>query len=147
MIQLPNDFKEFLKLLNSHQVEYLLVGGYAVGFHGYPRATVDMDIWIAVHPNNAERMIKVLQEFGYESSDISMELFLKENRIIRMGFPPLRIEILTTISGVSFCECFADRLIERIDGIEINLINLTHLKKNKQASGRHKDLEDLEHLS
>jgi len=80
---LPSDFKEFLKLLNAHKVEYLLVGGYAVGYYGYPRATADMDIWIAINPENAERVVTILKEFGFKPAELSPELFLKEWQIIR----------------------------------------------------------------
>lgn len=147
MIRLAPDFKEFLKLLNSHQVKYLLIGGYAVGYHGYPRATLDMDIWIAIHPDNAQKMVEVLKEFGFSPPELSKELLLKKDKVIRMGNPPLRIEILTTISGIQFEECYAQRTKDFIDGVEISLISLKHLKLNKKASGRHKDLDDLEHLS
>jgi hypothetical protein len=134
-------------LLNSQQVEYLLIGGYAVGYHGYPRATADIDIWIAINPANAHKVAAVIREFfGAEIEGATAELFLQENKIARMGIPPFRIEILTTISGVGFEECFAERVIDRIDGIDVNLISLKHLKVNKKASGRLKDLSDLEHL-
>ncbi len=146
-IHLPPDFKEFLQLLNSHQVEYLLIGGYAVGYHGYPRATVDMDIWVGIHPRNAEKIVAVLEEFGFGVTDLSTELFLKENQIIRMGVPPVKLEILTTISGVNFEECYAERIVDELDKVEVSLISLQHLKVNKKASGRHKDLNDLEHLA
>ena len=146
MMRLPPDFKEFLKLLNLYQVEYLLIGGYAVAYHGYPRATGDMDIWIAIAPENAAKIVEVLREFGFSVPELSSELFLQQNRVIRMGVPPLRLEILTTISGVSFSECFAERVVDLIDEVEINLISLRHLKLNKQASGRLKDLSDLENL-
>jgi hypothetical protein len=146
-IQLPPDFKEFLQLLNSHRVEYLLIGGYAVGYYGYPRATVDMDIWVALHPKNAERVVDVLREFGFNIPELSPDLFLKEEQIIRMGVPPMRIEILTSISGVSFEECYQERQVDTLDEVEVNFISLQHLKINKQASGRYKDLNDLEHLS
>ncbi len=145
-IHLPPDFKEFLKLLNSHHVEYLLIGGYAVGYHGYPRATVDMDIWIAMHPANAEKVVVVLREFGFDSPELSSELFLTEWQIIRLGVPPIRIEIATTISGVNFDECYAGRVVDTLDGVEVYLIALEHLKMNKKASGRHQDLSDLENL-
>lgn len=144
--ELPPDFKEFLRLLNVHRVEYLLIGGYAVGYHGYPRATQDMDIWIAIHPNNAERVVAALHEFGFEMSELSPELFLQHDNIVRMGVPPLRIEIITAISGVQFEECFRNRITDTISGVTVNLIDLPHLKINKKASGRHKDLDDLEHL-
>ncbi len=145
-IKLPNDFKEFLRLLNSHQVEYLLIGGYAVGYYGYPRATNDMDVWVAVHPDNAERLVDVMQAFGFSVPGLSKDLFLREQKIVRMGVPPMRIEVLTGISGVAFEECYADRIVGEIDGVVVNLIDLEHLKQNKKASGRYKDLSDLEHL-
>ena len=145
-IELPPDFKEFLKLLNDHRVEYLLIGGYAVGYHGYPRATNDLDIWIALHPDNAGRVVTVLKEFGFYMPEVTTDLFLQESRIVRMGVPPMRIEILTGISGVEFHECFSRRVLERIGGIDVPLISLTDLKANKKAAGRHKDLDDLEHL-
>ena len=145
-IHLPPDFKEFLKLLNAHQVEYLLIGGYAVSYHGYPRATVDMDIWIALQPANAERIVAVLKEFGFDLPELSPELFLKEWQIIRLGVPPVRIELATTVSGVNFNECYAERLTDILDGVKVNLISLRHLKINKKASGRHQDLADLENL-
>ena len=146
MIRLPPDFKDLLRLLNSKQVEYLLIGGYAVGYYGYPRATADMDIWTGAHPQNAEKTVAALQEFGFGVPELSRELFLQENRVIRMGVPPLRIEIITSISGVSFESCYAERVVDTIDGVEVNLISLHHLKTNKKASGRFKDLDDLEHL-
>ena len=144
--QIPPDFKEFLQLLNAKEVEYLLIGGYAIGYHGYPRATVDMDVWVAINPVNAEKVAAALVEFGFDVPELSPELFLKEDQIIRMGVPPFRLEILTTISGVQFAECYAERVVDSIDGVEINIINLEHLKINKKASGRYKDLNDLANL-
>ncbi|HTX89787.1 MAG TPA: hypothetical protein VMC09_01105 [Anaerolineales bacterium] len=144
--RLPPDFKEFLKLLKEHKVRYLLIGGYAVGYHGYPRATADMDIWVAIQPDNAQKIVSALQEFGFDSSELSAELFLKNDQIIRMGVPPVRLEIITSISGVEFDECYKERVIDNLDGIEVNLISLKHLKVNKKASGRYKDLNDLENL-
>ncbi len=145
-IELPLDFKEFLKLLNDKGVRYLLIGGYAVGYHGYPHATNDMDIWIALHPDNAERVVTVLREFGFNLPELTPELFLKEKAIIRMGVPPMRLEISTGISGVYFDECYASRIVDVLDGVEVNIIDLPHLKANKKAAGRLKDLADLENL-
>ena len=145
-IRLPQDFKEFLQLLNVHRVEYLVIGGYAVGYYGYPRATADMDIWIALAPPNAEKVVNVLKEFGFDLPQLSIDLFLKENQIIHMGVPPVRIEIATTIPGVSFEEFYGERVIDELDGVKVNLIDLKHLKTNKKASGRYKDLNDLENL-
>jgi hypothetical protein len=146
MTHLPQDFKELLRLLNAHQVEYLLIGGYAVGYFGYPRATADMDIWIAINPVNAKKIVTVLKEFGFNLPDLSVELFLKEWQIIRLGVPPVRIEICTSISGVNFSQCYAEKVVGELDGEQVNLISLNHLKINKKASGRHNDLADLEHL-
>jgi hypothetical protein len=145
-ISLPLDFKEFLKLLNDKGVEYLLIGGYAVAYYGYPRATNDIDVWIAVNPKNAERVVDALREFGFDTPDLSIGLFLAANRIIRMGMPPMRIEISTGISGVNFEECYAARRTDVLNGVEVPIISLRHLKENKRASGRHKDLNDLENL-
>lgn len=145
-IELPDDFKEFLKLLNVQEVEYLLIGGYAVGYYGYPRVTADIDIWIAINPQNAAKIVTALKDFGFDLPELSSELFLKDNQIIRMGVPPLRIEITTGISGVDFRDCYAERQTATLDGMEVKLISLRHLKINKRASGRHKDLNDLENL-
>ena len=114
MIQIPPDFKEFLRLLNFHQVEYLLIGGYAVGYYGFVRATGDMDVWVKINPDNAIKVVSALKEFGFAVPELSPELFLKEDQIVRMGVPPLRLEILTTISGVEFTACFENRLIAQI---------------------------------
>lgn len=147
MIQLPQDFKYLLKLLTLHNVEYLLIGGYAVGYHGYPRATAAMDIWIANRPENARKMVKVIKEFGFNVPELSQNLFLEKKKVIRMGQPPVRIEILTEIFGVEFDECYQNRIRARLDDIEVNIIDYVNLIKNKQPVGRAKDLNDLEHLS
>ena len=145
-IPLPSDFSEFLRLLNEREVKYLLIGGYAVGYHGYVRATADMDVWIRRDRENAVRVVQVLKEFGFGVSDLKPELFLSEQRIVRMGVPPMRIEILTSVSGVEFDECYASRIEERWDDVAVNIISLEKLKANKRASGRLKDLSDLDHL-
>jgi predicted nucleotidyltransferase len=139
----PADLREFLKLLNSARVEYLLIGGYAVAYWGYPRATGDLDIWVAVSDSNARKLVRILKDFGFDLPNLNPEVFLENDRIVRFGEPPLRIEILTTISGVSFNDCFARRARVRFDGLRVNLISFEDLKKNKAASGRPKDLDDL----
>jgi len=146
MDPLPRDFRDFLKLLEDEQVDYLLIGGYAVGYYGYPRATADMDVWIAVNPANAKKTVKALTRFGMKTPDMTVDLFLDKGKVIRMGLPPMRLEIQTDISGVEFAECFSRRCRVEMGDIEVNLIALEDLKVNKRASGRHKDLEDLEHL-
>ena len=145
-ITLPPDFKEFLQLLNDHQLEYLLIGGYAVAYHGYPRATGDIDIWVAINPATAAKLVLVLRAFGFGSSGATAETVLQPNKIIRMGNPPLRIEILTTISGVDFRTAYAQHVEEVIDEVRVTIISLADLKQNKQASGRLKDLNDLANL-
>lgn len=117
-MQLSPDFKEFLQLLNDQQVEYLLVGGYAVAYYGYPRATGDIDFWLAVEPVNATRLVAVLDTFGFGSSAITPDVFLQDNKIVQMGVPPMRIDLFTTLSGVSFADCFTRRAQDVIDGVD-----------------------------
>lgn len=143
---LPSDFKEFLKLLHNAEVEYLLIGGYAVAYHGYPRTTADMDVWVAVSATNATKLVDVFRRFGLRDGKLTPKTFQQPGKIIRMGVPPMRIEVLTEIAGVGFAECYAAREIVTMGGLKVNLISLRHLRANKQASGRHKDLDDLEHL-
>ena len=143
---LPGDFREFLKLLNDAAVEYLLIGGYAVGYHGYPRTTADMDVWVAISAENASKLVDVFRRFGMRDARLRPYLFLQRGKIIRMGVPPMRIEVLTEIDGVSFAECYAAREVATLDGQKVNLISLRHLRANKRASGRHRDLDDLDHL-
>lgn len=145
-LELPNDFKEFLRLLRARGVEYLVVGGWAVIYHGYPRATDDLDVWIAVSPTNAERVVNVFREFGFDVPELSTNLFLKGDSIVRIGVEPVRIEVMTSISGVQFEECYRGRLETTLDEEPVSLINLDHLRRNKKASGRLKDLSDLENL-
>lgn len=146
MIRLPQDFKELLQLLNSKKIKYLVIGGYAVALYGYPRATGDMDIWIAISKDNAKKTVEALKEFGFDMPELREELFLEKKKNIRMGNPPLRIEFLTSIDGVEFTGCYRNKKTVRIDDIKINFISLKDLKKNKKASGRHQDLADIENL-
>jgi len=143
---LPGDFREFLKLLNEAGVEYLLIGGYAVGYHGYPRTTADMDVWVAISAGNAARLVDVFHRFGLRDPSVTPELFLQRGKIIRMGVPPMRIEVLTEIDGVDFATCYAAKEAATLDGLKVNLIALRHLRANKRAAARHRDLDDLEHL-
>jgi hypothetical protein len=147
MIELPPDLSEFLRLLHSHDVEYLLVGGHAVGFYGYPRATGDMDIWVHPTPENAAKLVEVFIAFGYSPQSVNSEIFLDPNRVIRIGVPPVCIDVITTVSGGEFASCYERRNQQAISGTPVNLIALDDLKKNKKASGRPKDIDDLENLS
>lgn len=146
MIPPPPDFGEFLRLLNIHEVRYLLVGGYAVGYHGYVRATADMDVWVPRERKNAEGLVGALREFGFGVNGLGPDPFLEAGRVIRMGVPPMRIRILTSISGVEFDECYAERIVEVWDDAMVNILSLSKLKENKRASGRSKDLADLDYL-
>lgn len=144
--QLPPDFKDFLSLLNENEVRYLLIGGYAVGYHGYPRATADMDVWIPVDPSTAERMVKVMMGFGFEEGAITRDVFLNKKGLVRMGIPPLRLEILMRIAGVDFDDCYERRVNGVVDDVDVKIISLMDLRQSKKAAGRLKDLSDLEHL-
>lgn len=146
MIEFPRDFKEFLKLLNSKKIEYLIIGGYAVGFHGYPRATGDMDVWIAANEKNAMKMVGALKQFGFDLPDLNKEIFLTEKKVIRMGIPPMRLEILTFIDGVRFEDCYKNRVIANFDDFTVNFISKDDLLQNKLASGRPQDLVDYNKL-
>ncbi len=145
-IHLPNDFKEFLRLLNSEGVEYLLVGGYAVGHYGYPRATGDMDVWIAATPANAAALVRALRKFGFSSDSLSAATFMASNKVLRIGVPPLQIDIITSVEGIDFVRSFKNRTVTLLDAVEVSVISLADLKTNKQAVGRPKDLDDLGHL-
>ena len=128
---LQHNFKEFLKLLNVPGVEYLLVDGIAVGYHGYPRVTNDLDIWAAANQANAEQIVKALKEFEFDAPELSVGLFQQEKLLVKMGTPPLRIEILMAVSGLKFSECYTARVTDQLDGIEVSVVSLEHLKVKK----------------
>lgn len=131
--RLPADFRDFLKLLNSRHVEYLLIGGYAVCYHGYYRNTADMDIWIAATPQNAARMVQLIRDFGFDTPKLNEGLFLEKGRMIRMGVEPTRIEILTEISGCNFEECYANRVHDALDGTPVTIIGTSSRTSAAQA--------------
>ena len=143
---LNRDFKEFIELLNANNVKYLVVGGYAVGFHGYPRYTKDLDIWILVSHENAENVMNTLKQFGFGSVGLQKEDFLKTDEFVQLGYPPNRIDIVMSCDGIEFENCFKSKKQVSIDGLTINFIDIESLKKNKKASGRPQDLADLDNL-
>jgi predicted nucleotidyltransferase len=143
---LTKDFREFLQCLNEHGVDYMVIGGHAVAYHGYPRATADLDVWVAVSEANASRLVMALTAFGFSVPELKPDLFLQEDRIIRMGIAPNRIELQTGIDGVHFGECFPRKISAILDGVQVHFIGLADLKSNKKASGRNKDLADLDEL-
>lgn len=140
------DFKEFIELLIKNKAEYLIVGGYAVGIHGHPRYTGDLDIWLNPTTQNAELILKSVNEFGFSSFNLSLQDFTKPGNVIQLGYPPLRIDLLTEIDGVSFKECFDNRKEVTIDGLQVNFIGYNDLLKNKKESGRPRDIDDIENL-
>jgi predicted nucleotidyltransferase len=140
------DFREFVELLIKHKVDYLIVGGYAVGIHGYPRYTGDLDIWLHNTPENADKILKVVNEFGFSTYGLTAADFTKPENIIQLGYPPLRIDLLTQIDGVGFDECFPNRKEVVIENLTVNFISYHDLLKNKKASGRNRDKDDIENL-
>lgn len=143
---LEPDFLEFIELLNKHEVEYLVVGAHALAFFGRPRNTGDLDIWINSSPCNAVKLLDVLDDFGFGSLGLKTEDFTKENQVVQLGYPPLRIDILNSLSGLTFQEAYSNRINTQINGITIWVIGLKEFHKNKLATGRKKDLGDIELL-
>ena len=144
---LDKNFKEFIALLNANEVKYLLIGGYAVALHGHPRYTQDIDFWIWTNKDNAIKVLKALHEFGFGTLPIDVSDFISPSNVIQLGYPPLRIDLTMSISGVqNFEQAFENRLEVNIGDLIIPVIGLDDLKTNKKASGRYKDLADLESL-
>ncbi len=143
---LNKDFKEFIQLLNANNVKYLIVGGYAVGFHGYPRYTKDLDIWLLVSDENAENVMNALKQFGFGNIGLHKTDFLKHDEFVQLGYPPNRIDLVTSCDGVEFKECYNSKLEIKVDDTIIYFIDLENLRKNKKASGRPQDIADLDNL-
>jgi len=140
------DFKEFVELLNKNEVKYLITGGYAVSLYGHPRNTGDIDFWVEPTDTNAKNLVQVFNEFGLSSFEVSEKDFLKKDSVIQIGYPPYRIDIITGIDGVSFDEAYPNKKVVNLDGVDLIFIGIKELKRNKKATGRHKDLDDLENL-
>ncbi len=143
---LNQDFKEFIQSLNNNQVKYLIIGGYAVALHGHPRYTKDLDIWIELSEQNAANLVEALDAFGFGSLALQASDFLDPNQVVQLGYPPSRIDILTTPKAIDFASCYKDRVIVEIDNIQFDFIDLENLLKNKRATGRYQDLADVENL-
>ncbi len=144
---LNQDFKEFIQSLNDNQVRYLVIGGYAVALHGYPRYTKGMDVWIDKGAENAARMVMALEQFGFGSVGLEASDFLEPDQVIQLGYPPVRIDVITSAPGVEFGSCYESRVEVEIEGVVVNFIDLENLKRNKRAAGRLQDLADLENLA
>ncbi|MCB0522228.1 MAG: nucleotidyltransferase [Lewinellaceae bacterium] len=143
---LDSNFKEFIELLNANGVKYLVVGGFAVAFHGYPRYTKDIDFWIWADPENAERIIKAIEEFGLGSLGLQASDFLNPENIIQLGYEPNRIDLITQLEGIDFEECYEQRRQVEFEGVPLNFIDLDSLIRSKRVAGRFKDLADVEKL-
>ena len=143
---LTPDFREFIQSLNDNEVHFLIVGGYAVAFHGHPRYTKDLDIWLWVDEQNAENVIKALDQFGFASLELKAADFLDANMVVQLGYPPNRIDLIMGLAGVDFDTCYTARVEEVVEGVRLPFIDIENLKKNKKASGRHQDLADFENL-
>jgi len=140
------DFKELLALFNAHDVAYLIVGGYALAFHGAPRYTGDMDLYVRPDPENARRVLDALSEFGFGDLGFTIADFAAPDKVAQLGVPPVRVDIVTSISGVSWEEAFANRAAGTCGGVPVCYIGREQFIANKRATGRKKDLADLEAL-
>jgi hypothetical protein len=143
---LNKDWREFLELLNSNEVEYLVVGAFAVAFHGYPRYTADLDLMLCPTEENAHRVVAALSKFGFASLGIRAADLCVPGMVVQLGVKPNRIDLLTAISGVSFDEAWATRSEGELDGIATHFIGRAELLRNKEHTGRAKDLGDAEEL-
>lgn len=145
-ITLQKDFQEFLSLLIRNEVRFLVVGGYAVGVHGYPRFTGDLDIFVAISNENAARLVTVFREFGFDLPELSKEPFMESRRIVEIGREPTKIQVMTNISGLTFDEAWPSRVTVELGGLRVPFIGYSDLLRNKRASGRAKDAVDAESL-
>jgi predicted nucleotidyltransferase len=145
-MNIQKDFEEFLRLLNAQSTEYVIVGGYAVAFHGYIRTTNDLDIFFRCTPENINKIEIALENFGFPKGSVSLKEFYDQGSIIRMGIPPVRIEMINTISGLTFDEVWTHKVFDMYGEVKVYYIGFEDLIKNKRASGRPKDLADLDEL-
>ncbi len=146
-IKLEKDFLEFIVLCNKYKVEYLVVGGYAVAIHGYPRYTKDLDVSIRISEQNAEAMLTVIKEFGFASLNLTIEDFKRKEGFIQLGYEPLRIDIINDLHGVPFEKAFKNKKVIVYDDVPINFINYDDLIENKKKVARSQDLVDIEKLN
>lgn len=145
-IKLAADFRDFLSLCLSHEVRFLVIGGYAVVHYSRPRYTGDLDLWVDASEENANRIVTVLHDFGLRGPDITTGMITERAQIIRMGFEPMRLELFTTIPGLDFADCYPRRVTVKVGKLLVPFLSLDDLKTNKKACGRPKDLQDLEEL-
>jgi predicted nucleotidyltransferase len=144
---LNKHFLDFLGLLEKQKVEYLVVGGYAVGLHGFPRYTGDLDLFVSISRENAERLVAVFSEFGFASLNLRAEDLLEEDIVVEIGREPMKIQVLTGIDGITFERCMKDRVLVSISGLQVPFIGLDSLLANKAAAPRNKDRIDFDELT
>jgi len=145
-MEVQEDFREFLELLNAHKVQFIIVGGYALAFHGAPRFTGDIDVFVKPDNANAKRIINALADFGFSSLDLTINDFKDQNKVIQLGLPPVRIDIITSISGVTWEEADASKEPGLFGDVSVSYIGKKQFITNKRATGRKKDLADIEAL-
>jgi D-serine deaminase-like pyridoxal phosphate-dependent protein len=143
---LNEDYRDMLQALADEKVKFLLVGAYALAAHGYPRATMDIDIWVMQSPENADAVLRALRRFGTPLQNLTAQDLQKDDTIFQIGVAPRRIDIITAASGLQFEETYARSLAVNIEGIEVYIPSISDLIRNKRASGRTKDLADAEAL-
>jgi predicted nucleotidyltransferase len=144
MVRLHQDYREFIKLLNESGVEYLVIGAFALAFHGLPRFTGDIDFWVNSSIENSKKVYNCIKDFGFPMGKITETDFNSDDLIFQIGYPPVRIDILTAVSGLDFNNSFKNKKIKRSGTLKINFLSIDDLIKNKKASGRKKDLVDLD---
>jgi len=145
-MKLQKDLREFIELLNGLEARYLVVGAFAVAYHGHPRYTGDIDLFIDVSVDNGQRLLSAINDFGFSDAGLTLSDLTQPDQVIQLGLSPNRIDLMTFLSGVSFEEAWASRDQGEIDGVRVSFISREMLKRNKTASGRLQDLADLEHL-
>ena len=145
-MEISKDFREFIELLNAHNVQYLVIGGYAVNFHGYPRYTKDIDFWIWLTPENIDQLLEAIRKFGFGSLGLAKSDFLTPDNVIQLGYEPHRIDLLVDVNGIDFQECFSRKTVGDLEGTKINFLSFNDLIKTKKLAGRLQDLADAEQL-
>ena len=145
-MELQPDYRDLLVLLNAHSVEFIIVGGYALAFHGAPRFTGDLDILIRANPENADRVMRALEEFGFGSTGLTAKDFLSPDKVVQLGVPPVRVDILTSLTGVAWEEAFSGRVASKYGDVPVYFMGRKQFVVNKRALGRKRDLADLEAL-
>ncbi len=142
-MELDRDFSEFIASCAKRRVRFLIVGGYAVAVHGHPRFTKDLDVWVWLDEQNAERIVAALDDFGFGSLGLTPSDFLQEDVVIQLGHPPKRIDILTQVDGVDFSSCWKRRVEVNLAGQSVPFISAADLVANKKASARPQDVADV----